>query len=138
LNYISFFTVNLLFWIPSIISSKMPSYLVTGASRGLGYEFIRQIAKDQSNVVIGLVRNKAATDERLATDGISNVTIIEADITDLDAQRRAAAETAKLTGGSLDYLINNAAFLFAKSDTMDMIDLYLLFVQNHSRHCANF
>lgn len=98
----------------------MPSYVVTGASRGIGYAFISKIAEDQSNIVIGLVRNKAATEERLAKDGIKNVTIIEADITDFAAQQKAAAETAGLTGGSLDYLINNAALLFGESDTMDI------------------
>lgn len=88
------------------------------------YEFIRKFAKDQSNIVIGLVRNKAATEERLAKDGIKNVTIIEADVTDFAAQQKAAAETARLTAGSLDYLINNAALLFTESDTMDISDLY--------------
>lgn len=122
----------------------MPSYVVTGASRGIGarlprllsqtvltktqYEFIRKLAKDQSNTVIGLVRNKAATEERLAKDSIKNVTIIEADITDFAAQQKAAAETAKQTGGSLDYLINNAALLFTASDTMDISELYSPFV----------
>jgi short-subunit dehydrogenase len=111
----------------------MPSYVVTGASRGLGvchthfplvgshanktqYEFIRQLSKDQSNIVVGLVRNKVATDERLAKDSIKNVTILEADITDFAAQQEAATQTAKLTGGSLDYLINNAALKVRGSD----------------------
>lgn len=93
------------------------------------YEFIRKFAQDQSNTVIGLVRNKATTEERLAKDGIKNVTIVEADITDFSAQQKAAAETARLTGGSLDYLINNAALLFTASDTMDISELYSPFVR---------
>ena len=93
------------------------------------YEFIRKLVKDRSNTVIGLVRNKAATEERLAKDSIKNVTIIEADITDFAAQQKAAAETATLTGGSLDYLINNAALLFTASDTMDISELYSSFVR---------
>jgi len=100
----------------------MPSYVVTGASRGLGYEFIRQFSLASTNTVIGLVRNKAVTESRLAADGITNVTILEADITDYAALKSAAAEVAKLTGGSLDYLVNNAAYLFGPSDTMDMSD----------------
>jgi NAD(P)-dependent dehydrogenase (short-subunit alcohol dehydrogenase family) len=52
------------------------------------------------------------------------VTIIEADITDFAAQQKAAAETATLTDGSLDFLINNAALVFTESDTMDISELY--------------
>jgi len=100
----------------------MPSYVVTGASRGLGYEFIRQLSKDQSNIVVGLVRNKVATDERLAKDSIKNVTILEADITDFAAQQEAAAYTGNLIGGSLDYLINNAAVVFPKSEGLTVGD----------------
>lgn len=69
------------------------------------------------------MRNKVATDERLAKDSIRNVSIIEADVTDFPALQNAATETSKLTGGSLDYLINNAALLFGKQDTMTMSDL---------------
>lgn len=90
------------------------------------YEFISQLAKDQSNVVVGLVRDKAMTDKRLAADGLTNVSIFQADITDLKAQQKAAEETAKLTGGSLDYLINNAAFIDGSEGTMDLVDLYFL------------
>ncbi|KAF2430597.1 NAD(P)-binding protein [Tothia fuscella] len=100
----------------------MPSYVVTGASRGLGYEFIRQLSQNSSNVVIGLVRNKIVTDERLAKDGIKTVTIIEADVTSFAALQKAAEETAKLTGGRLDYLINNAAFLFPETRLNTLID----------------
>jgi NAD(P)-dependent dehydrogenase (short-subunit alcohol dehydrogenase family) len=121
----------------------MSSYVVTGASRGIGvrdpclpfphnqanndqYEFITQLSQDESNIVIGLVRNKATTDERLAKDGIKNVTIIEADITSFAAQQKAAIETGQLTGGSLDYLINNAALANPQSGIMDLGELYFL------------
>ncbi|KAK3062976.1 hypothetical protein LTS18_003004 [Coniosporium uncinatum] len=93
----------------------MLSYVVTGASRGLGYEFVRTLAQDRFNIVVDLVRDKTATDIRLSKDGISNVTIIQADITDFAAPQKAAAETSKLTGGNLDFLINNAASLSKNS-----------------------
>ena len=88
----------------------MTSYVVTGAARGLGYEFLRQLSKEPTNTVIGLVRNKANTDAQIAKDGLpKNVHIIEADITILAAQKAAAEKVAALTDGKVDVLINNAA-----------------------------
>ncbi|KAF4541558.1 uncharacterized protein LTHEOB_8553 [Lasiodiplodia theobromae] len=90
----------------------MPSYLVTGAGRGLGYGFIQCLASNPDNTVLGLVRNKTATQDRLAADGITNVHLIEADITDEPALKRAAEEAkAILSHHGLDVLINNAAYV---------------------------
>ena len=100
----------------------MPSYLVTGASRGLGYEFIRQFSLDPTNQVFGLVRNKPATDKKIAEDGLKNITIIEADIIDRRSLQAAKVQVEDVTGGSLDYLINNAAFLSAKSAPNSLTD----------------
>jgi NAD(P)-dependent dehydrogenase (short-subunit alcohol dehydrogenase family) len=41
----------------------------------------------------------------------SNIHILEADITDYSALQAAAAETARITGRSLDYLIGNAGIV---------------------------
>ncbi|KAK4696086.1 hypothetical protein P7C71_g1782, partial [Lecanoromycetidae sp. Uapishka_2] len=87
----------------------MPSYVVTGASRGLGLQFVRHLSSDAHNVVIGLVRNKAEAEKNFSN--APNVSFFEADITDLTALKTAASETAKVTGGGLDYLINNAGFV---------------------------
>lgn len=89
----------------------MPSYVVTGASRGLGYGFVTHLATIPGNTVIGIVRNKPNTEERLAKDGVKNVTILAADITDVKALQTAADETARITGGGLDVLINNAGLV---------------------------
>lgn len=93
----------------------MPSYLVTGASRGLGYAFVRHLAAIPGNTVIGMVRSKDATLARLEKDGISNVTVVEADITDRDALTAAYIEVNLITKGSLDVLINNAALVNERS-----------------------
>lgn len=63
----------------------MSSYVVTGANRGLGLAFIRALSKSPDNIVVGLVRNKKVADERMKKEQISNVTIIQADVTDLQA-----------------------------------------------------
>ncbi|KAG2365533.1 hypothetical protein BDR07DRAFT_1449804 [Suillus spraguei] len=88
----------------------MPSYAITGAARGIGFEFVNQLSADSGNTVFALVRSEA-TANRLVELGRRNVHIIEADITDNKALKYAAAEISRSTGNSLDYLINNAAFV---------------------------
>lgn len=101
----------------------MPSYLITGASRGLGYAWLKHLSSSPTNTVIGMVRNKGATEQRLAADNITNVHIVHADITDVKALRLAADEVSTITGGSLDVLINNAALLTTRSAFKTIIDL---------------
>ncbi|EXJ90068.1 hypothetical protein A1O3_03136 [Capronia epimyces CBS 606.96] len=87
----------------------MSSYFVTGVSRGIGFEFLRQLSSDPAKTVIGLVRNKPATDAKVAALNRTNIHILEGDLTDYESLKRAASATSKITGGSLDYLIANAA-----------------------------
>lgn len=102
----------------------MPSYAVTGASRGLGYAWVKFLASDPNNTVIGIVRDKPTADAALAADGITNVHIVTGDITDFKALETAAAAVSAITGGSLDVLINNAALVStAESRFSSVIDL---------------
>ncbi|KAA8642704.1 hypothetical protein EYZ11_012319 [Aspergillus tanneri] len=91
----------------------MASYIVTGTSRGIGWEFLRQLSSDANNTVIGLVRDKSATEKKVLEElqGRSNVHILQADITDYGSLQSAVADTAKITGGRLDYLIANAGIV---------------------------
>lgn len=93
----------------------MPSYLITGASRGLGYAFVQHLAAIPGNTVIGLARNKESTLKRLAQDGITNVSIVQSDITDRPSLQAAFTEISTLTNDSLDYLINNAALVSSRT-----------------------
>lgn len=79
------------------------------------YGFVKYLAQDSANTVIGIVRDKAAADKALAADGIKNVTIVQAEIVNKNSLLAAAEKVAELTGGGLDYLINNAAFIDQKS-----------------------
>ncbi|KAA1472250.1 NAD(P)-binding protein [Dentipellis sp. KUC8613] len=97
----------------------MPSYVITGANRGIGLAFVRKLSAKPENVVIALVRNLGTT-EGLRSLNRSNVHILHADIGDLASIERAAAETAKITGGSLDVLINNAAMLPNERDALPL------------------
>ncbi|KAI1189557.1 hypothetical protein F5B17DRAFT_391007 [Nemania serpens] len=90
----------------------MPSFVITGTSRGLGFEFLRQLSSDPKNTVIGLVRNKPATDKKVAEEipnPAGKIHILHGDLDDYESLKKAAEDTAAITGGSLDYLIASAA-----------------------------
>ncbi|KAJ9496448.1 hypothetical protein H2202_008111 [Exophiala xenobiotica] len=89
----------------------MPSYLITGANRGLGYAFVQYLSRDSSNTIIGLVRNKASADASVSRDNLKNVTMLQADISDRASLVSARDSVTSITGGKLDYLINNAAYI---------------------------
>ncbi|KAI1169862.1 NAD(P)-binding protein [Nemania sp. FL0916] len=100
----------------------MPSYVITGVSRGLGFEFLRQLSENPNNTVFGIVRDKATTDEKVSTElqGRSNIHILEADILNYNALKKAAEAVAEISGGSVDYLISNAGYV-SKFDAYDGI-----------------
>lgn len=113
---------------------------MTGASKGLGvyptlsylcmihtnitqYAFVKQLASDPANTVVGIVRDIAATEQKLKKDGIKNVKIYKADITDLPALKYAAADVQATVGG-IDYLIANAAFVSGVTSLRNPSDLF--------------
>ncbi|KAH8164043.1 hypothetical protein CIB48_g4201 [Xylaria polymorpha] len=91
----------------------MPSYVITGVSKGLGFEFLRQISSEPRNIVIGLVRDKSATEKRVKEElsGRTNIHILHGDLNSYESLQKAAADTTGITGGSLDYLIANASHI---------------------------
>ncbi|KAJ6478811.1 hypothetical protein C8R47DRAFT_1138242 [Mycena vitilis] len=109
----------------------MSSYVVTGAARGLGLEFVSQLSADPSNTVFAIVRNKS-TATALNALSRQNITVLEADITDKEAMTAAASAVAAATGGKLDYLINNAGIHDRSQATLhtfpttDALDQHLL------------
>ncbi|KAJ6530411.1 hypothetical protein DFH09DRAFT_987931 [Mycena vulgaris] len=88
----------------------MPSYVVAGAARGLGFEFVNQLSSKSDNTVFALIRNKATAPTLYEIqESKKNVVILEADITDSVAVEEAAKAVESATGGTLDYLIIVAA-----------------------------
>ena len=82
-------------------------YFVTGASRGIGLEFIRQLVGRPNAVVFAGVRNPAALNKHFP-DPPSNVHVVQCDVTS-DESVSAAVETVSKIAGRVDVLINNAA-----------------------------
>ncbi len=88
----------------------MPSYAITGASRGLGLELVRQLSAWPTNTVFALVRNpaKATALSSLAAQQSTHIHILMADVTDPQSLLAASAAVGGITGGTLDALIHNA------------------------------
>jgi len=108
------------------------TYLITGANRGLGLEFVRQITSASAdNTVIACVRSlQGELDElKTLTASISNkVHIVECDTSSVSSVKKAGAEVSGLlAGGPLHYLLNNAGINAVSGQTaltMDPDDLH--------------
>jgi NAD(P)-dependent dehydrogenase (short-subunit alcohol dehydrogenase family) len=80
---------------------------VTGANKGIGFEVVRQLARQRFHVFLGARNQKAgrAAAEKLSADG--SITFIEIDIAD-GASIHGAAEEFSRQADRLDVLVNNA------------------------------
>ena len=92
----------------------MPTVLITGASRGLGLEFVRQYA-EAGWTVIACCRERGTADElrNIAKGSDGRVKVERLDVLD-DATIEAVAETYK--GQPIDVLINNAGIMGPKRE----------------------
>ena len=95
----------------------MPSTLITGANRGLGFEFARQYLADGWQVYAAC-RDPASASElrRLAEDKLR---VLAMDLTDPASIRAAATE---LDGQAIDLLLNNAGIIGPRGQTIGNID----------------
>jgi NAD(P)-dependent dehydrogenase (short-subunit alcohol dehydrogenase family) len=89
----------------------MPTYLITGTNRGIGYEFCRQL-QARGNQVIAVCRT--ATDELQALD-----VQVEAGV-DITSDASVAALAERLGDAAIDVLINNAGI--AQRVTLEQLD----------------
>ncbi|KAI0372392.1 NAD-P-binding protein [Pilatotrama ljubarskyi] len=87
----------------------MPSYAVIGASRGIGLEFVRQLASRPATTVFALVRNTNSPLLQSFAAEHRNVHVIEGDVVDHRSLSRAAEAVAAISEGALDVLIHGAA-----------------------------
>jgi len=91
----------------------MPTYVITGANRGLGLEFVAQLSQEASNKIIVASRSpspeKVKDLESLKSKN-KNIYILECDTSSLKSIASFASEVASLLGpqGKIDYLLNNA------------------------------
>nr|A0A455LLX2.1 RecName: Full=Short-chain dehydrogenase/reductase atnB; AltName: Full=Arthripenoid biosynthesis cluster protein B [Arthrinium sp.]AYO60875.1 carbonyl reductase AtnB [Arthrinium sp.] len=86
----------------------MSSWAITGASRGIGFEFAKQLSADGSNQVFALIRSEPSAELAELSSGRENLHVIQADVTDAQGLSEAAAKVGELTGNKLDVFISNA------------------------------
>lgn len=92
----------------------------------LKFEFVRQLSADANNIVIALVRDKEATERKIAAEiTASNITVVQADITNIKDLQAAVAIISEITNGTLDYVIANAGKISDWSGLDDVQDLGL-------------
>jgi NAD(P)-dependent dehydrogenase (short-subunit alcohol dehydrogenase family) len=77
------------------------------------FQYLRTLSKDPSNVIVGTARSVADTEAKVKAESLSNVSIVQADLTNPASLNRAASEISKITGGAVDHLIVNGAYLNA-------------------------
>ncbi|NLH47374.1 MAG: SDR family oxidoreductase [Myxococcales bacterium] len=97
----------------------MKRIFITGANRGLGLEFTRQLLARGERVFAGARRpEQAEALQQLAAAHPDRLTILPLDVTEqasLDAARDAVAERAE----ALDWLINNAGIIRVGAGSFD-------------------
>ncbi|KAH9887897.1 NAD-P-binding protein [Cubamyces lactineus] len=87
------------------------TWLITGTSRGIGLEIVRQLVQSSDNIVIAACRNpdKAVDLHALKDTAAGNLHIVAVDVSDFEAIRALPKQLEPILGESgLAYLINNA------------------------------
>lgn len=92
----------------------MPTYVITGANRGLGLEFVSQLSSQSNNIIAG-VRSKSDPSkisdlQSLVSSSSSQIHILECNTSSPDSIASFGKELSKIVGEGhkIDYLLNNA------------------------------
>lgn len=93
----------------------MASYLITGTSRGIGHELVRQLAAKppaEVRTIFATSRSVNAPLQELADQHPGRVLLVPIDVTDPDRISQAVATVESVVGDKgLDVLINNAGIV---------------------------
>lgn len=108
--------------------------IVTGASRGIGYELVKLLSTDSKNTMIAISRNGSKLDqlkdECLSHNSSANVMPIVCDLSDKNAIEGLISELTKKIK-SVNILINNAGALVNKPfETISTADLEYVYNVN--------
>lgn len=97
--------------IPHHTLVNMGIWVITGANRGLGLEFVTQLSQDSSNTIIAASRSlsQESLSGLQALDIKVNLHILECDTSSLDSIESFGKQvTALINNRKIDFLLNNA------------------------------
>lgn len=93
--------------------------LITGASSGFGYEFVKLFTKDNYDLIL-VARNIEKLEEIRNEFTSSKIIVIQKDLTKLNSVKELYNEIKEI-GLNIDVLVNNAGFgLLGEFDTLDV------------------
>ncbi len=96
--------------------------IITGASKGIGYELTKLFSRNNDNQVIAIARSKELLKEIESKCPNNNVITINFDLENLTGIQSELCNKIKNHISSVDILINNAGFLLNKPFTDISID----------------
>lgn len=95
----------------------MSVYCISGANRGLGLEFVRQVASKKDNIILATVRKDGEDLADLKAVSSPSTHILICDTGNLDSIQHFAEDAAKVLEGQggrkIDFLLNVAGVNFA-------------------------
>jgi len=102
----------------------MKTVLITGANKGIGFETVKQMAQLGYFIYLGSRDKARGLDavNKLKDQGISNVELIEIDVTNIDSIKRAR-QLLENKIEALDVLINNAGISGGHSQNLSTVDI---------------
>jgi NAD(P)-dependent dehydrogenase (short-subunit alcohol dehydrogenase family) len=109
-------------------ASTQNTVLVTGANRGIGFEFAKQYAEKGWQVIAGARNPDGANDLHALAEEYPGVSIEQLDVSDPESVDRLAE---KLSGQAIDLIVNNAGIFGEFGDQMfgalkiDMFDTFM-------------
>lgn len=98
----------------------MPVYCITGTNRGLGLEFVRQLAQDSANTILATTRSLGSDLGELRAVASPGTHILECDTSNLTSIHQFAKDVARIlrpAGQKVDFLVNNAGINAASWQT---------------------
>ncbi|MDG3088556.1 SDR family oxidoreductase [Vibrio hannami] len=83
----------------------MPTLFITGANRGIGFEFVKQYAHMSWNIIACFRNHKSAKELVKLSEHYPNITLHQLDVSD---EKQIHSLTSKFSGKPIDVLIHNA------------------------------